>query len=114
MISDYYVRKGRAVALETRTPADIRDDRSRGNIYDRLEAARQQREKALETPRPANDDWRAAARPPLRERSFPTLKPPLPDSLDAASPHSLSWTIPWLLALAIFAVIFSFAVGSLK
>jgi len=83
---------------------EARQDRSVGNIYDRLESARAQRARALETPYPANDD-----RP---QRPFPRLKPPVdfpPETAQASS--RLEWAAPVLLALAILAVIVAFAVS---
>jgi hypothetical protein len=75
-----------------------------GNIYDRLEDARKKRERALETPHPANDD-----RPQL---PFPKLKPPVDFPAETLpQPSFIEWAAPVLLALAIFAVIFAFAVS---
>ncbi len=98
------------MAFETRTPADARGERSKGNIYDRLEAARQQREKVLDTPTPANDS-RTPTRPTSRPQSFPTLKPQAPDILSETRESSFGWGVPLLLALVILGLIFSFAVG---
>ena len=99
------------MALETRHPASNRGDRSVGNIYDRLDAARRKREKALETPTPANDDRETMSKSaPAADRVFPTLKPPRYDFAENVSPPRWEWAVPWLLGLAIFAVIFVFAV----
>lgn len=86
-------------------------ERNVGNIYDRLDEARRKRERILETPPPANDDRRAKNVSKPVSRSFPTLKPPASDAQDAVGERDLDWTIPWLLGLVIFAVIFGFAVG---
>lgn len=99
------------MALETRHPASNRGDRSVGNIYDRLDAARRKREQALETPTPANDDRETMSKPtPAAKRVFPTLKPPRHDFAEEVSPPRWDWAVPWLLGIAIFAVIFVFAV----
>ena len=99
------------MALETRHPATDRGDRSVGNIYDRLDAARRKREQVLDTPAPANDDRETMSTPTrAANRVFPTLKPPRPDFSEEVSPSRWEWAVPWLLGLAIFAVIFVFAV----
>jgi hypothetical protein len=99
------------VALETRYPASDRSDRNVGNIYERLDAARRKREKVLETPTPANDDRETMRQPiPAASRAFPNLKPPRRDVTNETAPPRWDWAVPWLLGLAIFAVIFVFAV----
>ncbi len=100
------------MGLTTNFPDEARGERNVGNIYERLEDARRKRERALDTPAPANDDRRArhAMSAPVT-RSFPTLKPPATDIQDTATERSLDWTVPWFLGFLIFAVIFGFAVG---
>ncbi len=100
------------MGLNTNFPDEIRGERNVGNIYERLEDARRKRERILHTSAPANDDRRAqsAVSTPVN-RGFPTLKPPASDMSDGATERSLDWTVPWLLGLLIFAVIFGFAVG---
>lgn len=95
--------------FETRHPASTSEDNGVGNIYDRLDAARQRRERILDTPSPANDD-RRTSRKPDADYVFPTLKPPRPDMPDVAVERSWAWTVPWLVGAAIVAVIFVFAV----
>ena len=100
------------MGLNTNFPDEARGERGVGNIYERLEDARRKRERALETPAPANDDRHAQHKSPAPvKRTFPTLKPPKRDMQDTASERSLDWTIPWVLGFLIFAVIFVFAVG---
>jgi len=92
------------VSLSETEQGQARQDRSVGNIYDRLESARAKRARALDAPRPANDD-----RP---QRPFPRLKPPVdlpPETAPQAS--ILEWAAPILLALAILALIVAFAVS---
>lgn len=92
------------MTLSRQNRGEARKDRSVGNIYDRLEDARRQRERALDTPSAANDD-----RP---QRAFPRLKPPADFPPETAPQPSLAeWAAPFLIALAIFAVIFVYAVG---
>ena len=100
------------MGLNTNFPEEFRGERNVGNRYERLENARRKRERALKTSAPANDDRRTqnAMSKPVN-RGFPTLKPPASDMSDGATERSLDWTIPWLLGLLIFAVIFGFAVG---
>lgn len=47
---------------------------------------------------------------PAAKRVFPTLKPPRHDFAEEVSPPRWDWAVPWLLGIAIFAVIFVFAV----
>ncbi len=100
------------MGLTTNFPDEVRGERNVGNIYERLEDARRKRDRALDTPAPANDDRRAQrTMPEPVTRSFPTLKPPVQNLHDTATERSLDWAVPWLLGFLIFAVIFGFAVG---
>lgn len=73
-----------------------------GNIYERLDDARRKRERLLDTPPAAN-----RAKPP-----FPRLKAPLGNPTVTDAPRrGPGWMLPVLLALAIFGVIFVFAVA---
>lgn len=47
---------------------------------------------------------------PTADRVFPTLKPPRHDFAEEVNPPKWDWAVPWILGLAIFAVIFVFAV----
>lgn len=99
------------MAFETRHPDSNRGDRSVGNIYDRLDAARRKREQILDTPPPANDDRRAVTKPAPAVRAFPKLKPPRTESAPEGTVRNWDRLLPWLLGFAIFVVIFAFAVG---
>ena len=99
------------VTLETSQPVSRRGDRSVGNIYDRLDAARQQREKVLETPPAANTDRRAETAATAAPLAFPTLKPPRSQTLANPSQRRWDWIAPWLIGAAIFVLIFAFAVS---
>ncbi len=99
------------MSLDTKTPAVSREDRSVGNIYDRLEVARRKRERVLETPAPANVDRRALSTTPGPRRAFPKLKPPRADMPEYGTAGRWDWVVPWLLGLAIFLLIFAFAVS---
>lgn len=99
------------MALDNKNSTSRRSDQSVGNIYDRLNAARRKREQVLDTPKPANDDRKTMSKPaPTADRVFPTLKPPRHDFAEEVSPPKWDWAVPWILGLAIFAVIFVFAV----
>jgi len=98
------------VALETKHPVHSRGDRSVGNIYERLDAARRQREQVLETPAPANDDRRAQNKQLPHARTFPKLKPPKTDLPKDTVVRRWDWIAPWLVGAAIFVLIFGFAV----
>ena len=81
---------------------ETRQDRSVGNIYERLDDARKKREKALETPPPANHS----------KRPFPKLKPPVDFPPEPGPrPSRLEWAAPILLSLAIFGLLVAYAVG---
>ena len=97
------------MSLDTNNPVPNREDRSVGNIYDRLDAARRKREQILETPVPANDDRRAETTPSVH-RPFPKLKPARSNTLVARAGRRWDWAMPWALGLAIFVLIFAFAV----
>lgn len=98
------------MSLDTNNPVSNREDRNVGEIYDRLDAAQRQREDILETPAPANDDRRTVSMPPRRRRPFPKLKPPRRENLGSGAARSWDWATPWALGLAIFILIFVFAV----
>lgn len=98
------------MGFEPKQSASHRDNRRLGNIYDRLDAARRQREQILEPPEPANDDRRAEAHAKPRPRPFPTLKPPRAVPTRDTEVRRWDWIVPWLLGAAIFALIFWFAV----
>ncbi|MEL7152034.1 MAG: hypothetical protein AAGK71_14950 [Pseudomonadota bacterium] len=98
------------MGFESKYSVASRTDRSVGNIYDRLDAARRQREQVLETPEPANDDHVAREMSQQRTRPFPTLKPPRPVMEQETALRRWDWIVPWLLGVAIFALIFWFAV----
>lgn len=99
------------MGLETSHPDQTGQERNVGNIYARLNAARRQRERVLETPLPANVDPGNAVVKRAMKRPFPTLKPPAREMPDIAGERKLDWTIPWLIGFVIFAIIFGFAVG---
>ena len=95
------------MALDKSGRANSRSERGVGNIYQRLDEARRQREQALDTPAPANIDREAR---PDAKRPFPKLKPPVDESPTVAEPSRLEWMLPLALSVVILAVIVGFAV----
>ncbi|MGR3512164.1 MAG: hypothetical protein ACU0GG_05325 [Paracoccaceae bacterium] len=98
------------MGLEPGYPVNDRSERKVGNIYDRLDAARRQREQVLATPEPANDDRRAAPPRVTPTKALPKLKPPAPGYAELPEARRWDWIAPWLVGAAIFALIFWFAV----
>ncbi|MEO1536293.1 MAG: hypothetical protein AAFR73_01055 [Pseudomonadota bacterium] len=100
------------MGFEQRYSVKSRGDRAVGNIYERLNAARRKREEVLEVPIPANVDQQSSApcAQPKR-RPFPTLKPPRSENTKETLYRNWEIAVPWLLGLAIFALIFWFAVS---
>ena len=95
------------MALDKSGRANSRPERGVGNIYERLDQARRQREQALDTPVPANIDRKA---PMQTQRPFPILKPPADDTPTVAEPSRMEWMLPIAIGLVILAVIVGFAI----
>jgi|GEM_PF-5548389 hypothetical protein len=101
------LQKVLGVAFRKSGQINDKTERGSGTIYERMDRARKQRAKVLDTPNPANLDHKA---PLVNNRPFPRLKPPRPHVPEVAEPGRMEWMIPIALALIILAILIGFAV----
>lgn len=96
---------------ETKQKVQRGAGRTVGNLYDRLDAARQQRAEVLTPLEAANDDHRTSRPSRSTRPAFPTLKPARPETTLSRATGQWHWIVPWLLVALIVTLIFRFAVS---
>ncbi|MEM7720105.1 MAG: hypothetical protein AAF222_12965 [Pseudomonadota bacterium] len=99
--------------MAQKTKQTLRRDtgRTAGNLYDRLDAARQQRAEVLAPLEAANDDHRTGVPSRDASKTFPTLKPARREARLARTVRRWDWLVPWVLGALIVALMFGFAVS---